>query len=118
MITQVAWLDREFVFSQPIGMFPISLERLRGTLARAKELVSGVREDALARRIHDKWSAKEHLGHLVDLETLDDRRLDEFLSRAEILSAADIENRATENGRHRELPIADITGDWPLDATS
>jgi hypothetical protein len=109
MITQVAWLDREFVFSQPIGMFPISLERLRGTPARAKELVSGVREDVLAMRSHDKWSAKEHLGHLIDLEPLDARRLEEFLNRAEMLSAADIENRATENGSHREIPIADIT---------
>jgi hypothetical protein len=109
MITQVAWLDREFVFSQPIGMFPIALERLRGTPARAKQLVSGVREDVLARRIHDKWSVKEHLGHLTDLEPLDDRRLDEFLNRAEVLSAADIENRATENGNHRRIPTVDIT---------
>src|ERR1700691_5464065 len=109
MIAQVAWLDREFVFGQPTGLFPVLLERLRGTPARAKELVSGIREDALARRIHDKWSVKEHLGHLIDLEPLDDRRLDEFLNRAEVLSAADIENRATENGNHRRVPIADIS---------
>jgi len=109
MIAQVAWLDREFVFSQPTGLFPILLERLRGTPARAKELVSGVAEDALARRVHEKWSVKEHLGHLIDLQPLDDRRLDEFLNRAEVLSAADIGNRATENGNHRQVPIADTT---------
>jgi len=109
MITQLAWLDREFVFSQPIGLFPILLERLRGTPVRARELVSGVREDALAMRVHDRWSVKEHFGHLIDLEPLDDRRLDEFLNRAEVLSAADIENRATEKGNHRRVPIADLT---------
>ena len=71
-------------------------------------MVSGVREDALARRVHDKWSVKEHLGHLIDLEPLDDRRLNE-LNRAEVLSVADMENRATENGNHRRVPIADLT---------
>lgn len=108
MIAQVAWLDREFVFSQPIGLFPIVLERLRGTPPRARELVSGIREDTLRRRVHDKWSVKEHLGHLIDLELLDDRRLDEFLNRAEVLSAADMRNRATEDGNHRRIPIADL----------
>ena len=108
MIAQVAWLEREFVFSQPIGLFPIVLERLRGTPARAKELVSGIRKDTLARRVHAKWSVKDHLGHLIDLEPLDDRRLDEFLNHAEVLSAADIENSATENGNHRRVPIADL----------
>ncbi len=109
MIAQVAWLDREFVFSQPLGLFPIFLERLRGTPARAKDLVSGVAEDALARQVREKWSVKEHLGHLIDLQALDDRRLDEFLHHAEVLSAADIENRATEKANHRHVPIADIT---------
>jgi hypothetical protein len=108
MITQTTWLDREFVFDLPIGTFPTLLERLRGTPARAKELVSGLPEQMLARRVDQKWSVKEHLGHLVDLEPLDDRRLSEFLHHAEVLSAADIENRATELGDHRRVPVKEI----------
>lgn len=108
MIIQTAWLDRQFAFDQPIGAFPTILERLRGTPVRARELVAGIPEYLLAARVKGKWSVKEHLGHLIDLQPLDDQRLDEFLKRAEALPAADMENRATENGKHRDVPIAEI----------
>jgi uncharacterized damage-inducible protein DinB len=108
MITQTAWLDRKFVFDLPVGMFPPLLERLRGTPARAEELVTGLTEPMLATPVNDKWSVKEHLGHLVDLEPLDDRRLREFLNHAKVLSAADMENRATQIADHRSRPIAAI----------
>jgi uncharacterized damage-inducible protein DinB len=108
MIPQTAWLDRQFAFDLPIGTFPPLLERLRGTPVRAKELVTGLPDDLLARRVNDKWSVKEHLGHLVDLAPLDDRRLNEFLHRAEVLSAADMENRVTEIADHRRVSVAKI----------
>jgi uncharacterized damage-inducible protein DinB len=108
MISQTAWLDRKFVFDLPVGTFPALLERLWGTPARAKELVSGVPDEMLAKRVNDKWSVKEHLGHLVDLEPLDNRRLSEFLNHAEVLSAADVENRATKLADHRSVPAVEI----------
>jgi hypothetical protein len=108
MIPQIRWFDRKFVFNQPVGIFPLVLERLRYTPARAKELVAGCSEDALACRVNNKWSAKEHLGHLADLQPLDDRRLTEFLQNAPVLSAADSENRVTESADHRAAPIAKI----------
>jgi hypothetical protein len=108
MIPQTAWLDRKFVLDLPIGTFPLLLERLRGTPVRTKELVAGLPELMLATRVNDKWSVKEHLGHLADLESLDDRRLSEFLNHAEVLSAADTENRATELANHRSVPIIEI----------
>jgi hypothetical protein len=108
LISQTAWLDRKFVFDLPIGTFPTLLERLRGTPARAKELITGVPDEMLATRVNDKWSVKEHLGHLVDLKALDDRRLNEFLNHAKVLSAADIENRATELADHRRVPVVKI----------
>lgn len=108
MIAQIAWLDREFVFDQPIGVFPPLLERLRGTPVRAKQLVAGLSEDMLATRVAEKWSVKEHLGHLVELQTLDDQRLCEFLNRIAILSPADTQNRPTVDAHHRRVPIVDI----------
>ena len=108
MIEQVAWLDRDFTFDQPVGVFPSLLERLRGTTARAKELASNVSEETLAMRMAGRWSVKEHIGHLIDLEPLDNQRLQEFLSRIPVLSPADIENRATESADHRLVPIANI----------
>jgi uncharacterized damage-inducible protein DinB len=108
MVTQTAWLDRQFTFDLPIGTFSPLLERLRGTPVRAKQLVTGLPEHMLTTRVNNNWSIKEHLGHLVDLEPLDDRRLSEFLNHAEVLSAADTANRATEVAGHRSVPIAEI----------
>jgi hypothetical protein len=58
--------------------------------------------------VNDKWSVKEHLCHLVDLDPLNNRRLNEYLNNAEALSAADIENRATDVADHRSVPVAEI----------
>ena len=110
MIEIRPWIKREFSFDQPIDVFPALLERLRGTPARARELIAGVSEDMLSTRPDGKWSVKDHLGHLVDLQPLDEQRLHEFLSRAPVLSAADITNRATERGNHRQAPCAHILG--------
>ena len=89
----------------PLGAFSSVLERLRGTAVRATEVVSGVAEDLLSRRANGRWSAKENLGHLVDLQQLDDQRLWDFLSGAQVLSAADPENRMTEDGGHNQIPV-------------
>jgi uncharacterized damage-inducible protein DinB len=108
MIEIRPWMKREFSFDQPIDAFPALLERLRGTPARAKELIAGVSEDKLSTRGDGKWSVKDHLGHLADLQPLDEQRLHEFLARAPVLSAADISNRATECGNYRQTPVSQI----------
>jgi selenocysteine lyase/cysteine desulfurase len=106
MIKSTAWITRTFTFDLPLGTFPAVLERLRGTPARAAELVSGVSEELLSRRCNKKWSAKENLGHLADLQALEDLRLDEFLAGAPVLSAADPTNKITEAAGHSHAPIA------------
>jgi selenocysteine lyase/cysteine desulfurase len=106
MINVIAWTARTFTFDLPLGTFPAVLERLRGTPARAAELVSGVAEELLSRRRNEKWSAKEHLGHLTDLQVLEEQRLAEFLAGAPVLSAADPANKVTEAAGHNQVPIA------------
>jgi uncharacterized damage-inducible protein DinB len=108
MIEPMPWTERRFAFDAPVGAFPSLVERLHGTPARAADLVAGCPDDVLAARLDGKWSVKEHLGHLADLATLDEKRLAEFLRRVEVLSAADVENRATEEANHRQAPIASI----------
>src|SRR5215470_3870017 len=110
MIEIRPWRKSEFSFDHPIDVFPMLLERLRGTPARARELIAGVSDQVLATRPNGKWSAKDHLGHLVDLQPLDEHRLHEFLARTPVLSPADISNRATEHGNHRQTACAHILG--------
>lgn len=108
MIQIRPWSRREFNFDQPIDVFAELLERLRGTPARAREPIAGVEEELLTTRPNGKWSLKDHLGHLVDLQPLDLQRLHEFLARTSVPSAADNSNRATEHGNHRQTPVAQI----------
>ncbi len=103
-----AWMQREFTFDQSPGTFPTLLERLRGTAPRAVELFSAFDERVLSTRLNGSWSPKEHVAHLADLGRLDNRRLQEFLSRASILSAADKTNRATETASHNNSPSSKI----------
>jgi hypothetical protein len=105
MIKPIAWISRKFTFDLPVGAFPAVLERLRGTPARAADLVSGVSEEVLSRRPDGKWSAKEHLGHLADLQGLEEQRLREFLAGATVLSGADMTNSATEAAGHNQVPM-------------
>src|SRR5262249_14592370 len=106
MIKPVAWTARTFRFNLPIDVFPAVLERLRGTPARAADLVFGVSEELLGTRWSEKWSAKEHVGHLTDVQALEEQRLGEFLAGVAVLSAADMTNRATEVAGHNQVPIA------------
>ena len=108
MMKPAAWTARRFSFDRPVETFPEVLERLRGTPARAADLVAGFSDGALSARAQGKWSAKEHIGHLIDLLTLEEKRLHEFLAGAAVLSAADMSNRATEAADHNQTPIATI----------
>src|SRR5262249_41372801 len=108
MMPLLPWVRRRWSFDLPPGAFPAVLERLIGTPVRAIALVAGLSETILAARPSRGWSVKEHLGHLSDLSDLDMRRLDEFLSGATILTAADPSNERTEAGNHRNTPIGDL----------
>jgi hypothetical protein len=106
MITPMRWFDRSFTFDLPLGAFPGVIERLRGTPARAAELVAGVPAEVLTHRVYGKWSPQEHIAHLSDLGILDDKRLGDFLAGASDLTVADLQNRTTETADHNRQPIA------------
>ena len=100
---QMPWTERTFSFDLPVGVFPGIVERLRGTPARIAELIKGVPHSMLARRAGTHWSVNEHIGHLIDLDELDHVRLTEFLEGAEVLSAADMNNRRTHEAGYNDV---------------
>lgn len=53
----------------------------------------------------DGWSVKEHLGHLFDLEERWWKRLQDFLDRKEMLTAADLNNTRTKEAGHNEKSL-------------
>ncbi len=108
MTERIKWTDRRFDFNFPAGLYPEMIERIRGTPARLEDRVKGVSPALLTRRDGDRWSIQENAGHLLDLESLVNQRLDEYASGAETLHAADMSNRKTYVAEHNQVAIDSI----------
>lgn len=106
------WADRTFHFETPEALFPVIVERLRGTPTRIEDKVRALPPALLTRRDGDQWSIQEHIGHLLDLDDLHTGRLDDFLAGAEVLRAADMTNRRTWEAGHNDRPIAKLLADF------
>src|ERR1700682_5069921 len=99
------WFERKFEFSFPVELFPNLCTRLRGTPARLEEIVRARPRERLVQKPEEKWSAQEHAGHLLDLETLWMARVDDYLAGAEKLTTADLTNQKTYAAQHNQRPI-------------
>ena len=89
-------------------MYPLIVERLRGTPARLEDRLRGLGRRLATRRDGEKWSIQENAGHLLDLEPLWTNRLTDFLAGAERLQTADLSNRKTHEARHNDVPVEGI----------
>ena len=106
------WFDRKFEFSFPLELYPNLCIRLRGAPARMEELISAGSREALIRKTEGKWSAQEHAGHLLDLETLWLARVHDFTSGRGELTVADLSNRKTDEANHNASSANDILADF------
>ena len=99
------WFDRKFAFKPPPELFPVIVERLRGTTARAEEKAKTVPAEMITRRLGDSWSIQENIGHLLDVEELWEGRIDDFLSGEKELRPADLSNRSTHQADHNSQSL-------------
>lgn len=92
-MTETPWFERNLVFGKPTEMLPYYLERLEGTLARIEKKVLGLDDLLLSSRFNDKWSIKQNIGHLAEVDEIANKRLDEMVRGTAILSPAVFEPR-------------------------
>ena len=107
-MTGSQWFDRTFELGLPADALPNILARLESAPLRLAERVSGVIEDDLVRRVDNRWSIQEQVGHLADLEPLWLGRFDDFAAGGDTLRAADLENRATWDAGHNQEALGDL----------
>jgi uncharacterized damage-inducible protein DinB len=114
MVAQTLWLERKWSFNFDAGMFPIIFQRLQGTIPRLLQLFEGV-EESKAEVKYEGWSAKEHAGHLYDLEELWWNRWEDFKHKKELLTPADITNRRTTEANHNQRTIKELVSSFTVE---
>ena len=102
------WFDRTFPVGLPVANAPALLVRLGRTPDRIAASLHRLQPPLRIYKPDGRWSIQEHAGHLLDLEPLWDRRLDDFDRGAPILEAADLQNRRTHEARHNDRDPRDL----------
>jgi len=87
---------------------PELLARLRSAPDRLTAALEAVPERTRLYKPDGRWSMQEHAGHLLDLEDLWARRLDDFERAAPVLHPADLQNRRTHEARHNRRELAGL----------
>lgn len=91
---KLQWFERVFVFGFPSGMLPFCIERLEGTLVRIEQKVSGISEEQLSERLEGKWSVKENIGHLAEVDEVALQRIDQMIAGVSPMLPAVFEPKA------------------------
>jgi hypothetical protein len=112
MVNQIKWMQRKFEFNSPPGMMPNLLERMAGTPVRIEDMITTINDKILSAKLDNKWSVKEHIGHLTDIEELHEKRLQEILIGKTELTAADMSNKKTNEAGHSLRKAIDLLGDF------
>ena len=108
MIAQTPWIERKFEFNFPAGLFPVIVERIRGSIYRIEKILMDLPDEKLSRKKNNEWSLKEQLGHLYDLEELWYGRIEDFLTGSKTLRAADMTNAKTHSANHNSKPYREL----------
>src|SRR5260221_14534587 len=99
------WFKRKFPVMEDNGVLPSIIERLCGTPARIEEIVSKLPPALLISRPGEKWTIKEEIGHLFDLEPLWIGRLEDLANGLTELRVADLTNQRTHTANHNATEI-------------
>jgi hypothetical protein len=96
---KLRWFERSFVFGLPVGMLPFYLERLEGTIVRIEQKVAKIPEEILSNQLDGKWSVKQNIGHLAEVDEIALKRIDEIRRGQEVMSPAVFEPKADYNSQ-------------------
>lgn len=87
-MTQVPWFERSLKFGYAPDLLPYFLIRLEGTLVRIQHHIQGMEDSVLSYKLNGKWSIKENIGHLAEVDAIANKRLDEMVAGVPMMSPA------------------------------
>jgi uncharacterized damage-inducible protein DinB len=109
---QELWFSRKFDFSSEQNIFPSIIERLWGTPIRLEEKLRNVPVEITGVNFDGSWSIRQNVGHLTDLETLWQGRVDDILSGKPAMRPADLQNTKTHQANHNDVPLEVLLKDF------
>ena len=112
MIPRQRWFDHAFNLDIDVGWTQNVRCRIQDTSLRLAHHVQSISEANLAKKQGIQWSIKEHVGHLVDLESLWRNRFEQFNDRVPELVHADLSNQKTEEADHNAQSIEKLLEDF------
>ena len=77
---------------------------MEGTLPRLEDKVKGVPDNVLSNKLDGKWSIKQNIGHLAEVEEISLKRLPEILNGISPMSPAVFEPTLDYNA----MPVEDV----------
>ncbi len=110
----VPWSQRTFDYGRSLDELPVLLERVQGTTARLSNLFSRQPEEKLLHRADGKWSAIEHLGHLLTLQDRFYNRVDDFEHRRNRLCDINLRDQVPFLQRQRLRMLGDVLEEFRL----
>ena len=102
------WFDKRFTFKHSQDEYDNILSQLLSNPDKISKIVSSLSEEKSSKKVDGKWSIKENVGHLIDLEELHDGRIDDFLAGKEKLRPADLNNKKTDEANHNSKNISEL----------
>jgi hypothetical protein len=82
------WFERNLKFGHEPRMLPFFLERLEGTIIRLEYKVKNIDDSILSKKFNGKWSVKENIGHLAEVDEIANKRVDEMIRGIGVMSPA------------------------------
>jgi hypothetical protein len=87
-MNNLPWFERNLKFGYTKEMLPYFLERLEGSVVRIQAKVKGVDDQILSTKLNNKWSIKQNIGHLAEVDEIANKRLDEMVNGISPMSPA------------------------------
>ena len=101
-------MERKFHFQVEENILPAIRERLLGTIPRLEYKLRDTPAEVQKRKPDEKWSIREQVGHLIDLEELWQGRIEDLSQGATDLRAWDLVNRQTFEAGHNERSLEQL----------
>ena len=109
---RIEWFERKFGQQEENGILPGIIERLAGTPARLEEKIKNIDAEQHEIKKDGKWSIKEEIGHMLDLEPLWYGRMEDFADAKNELRSADLSNRKTHEATHNLQAVEKLMADF------